>query len=94
MTQAKYAMPTKEERAELELAELRSEIAKQEAEISTAEQLLADIEEYIQAGLLIPSKIENFFNMIRTQIFLLASPLKKKSSYRLKMVKMQDKLLK
>ncbi len=53
-------MPTKEERAELELAELRSEIAKQEAEITTAEQLLADIEEYIQAGLLFPSKIENF----------------------------------
>jgi hypothetical protein len=65
-------MPTKEERAELELAELRREIAKQEAEITTAEQLLADIEEYIQAGLLIPSKIEIFFIRIRTQIFLVA----------------------
>jgi hypothetical protein len=56
MTQAKYAMPTKEERAEFELAELRREIAKQEAEITTAEQLLADIEEYIQAGLRFRSK--------------------------------------
>ena len=65
-------MPTKEERAELELAELRREIAKQEAEITTAEQLLADIEEYIQAGLLIPSKIEIFFIRILTQIFLVA----------------------
>ncbi len=74
MAQAKYAMPTKEERAELELAELRREIAKQEAEITTAEQLLADIEENIQAGLLIPSKIENFLIRIRTQIFLVALP--------------------
>ncbi len=61
MTQAKYAMPTKEERAELELTELRREIAKQEAEITTAEQLLADIEEYIQAGLRVPFENREFF---------------------------------
>jgi hypothetical protein len=53
VAQAEYAMSTREKRTGIELAELRNDIARQEAEISTAERLLADIEEYIQAGLLL-----------------------------------------